>query len=316
MRRIIIDTDPGIDDILAHLLAFASSEIQIEAMTTVSGNVSVEQTSYNALAFLEANGCRDIPVAQGSKFPLVRVPVNAAYYHGKNGVGEVILPTPQKSVITQSAVDVIIQKVLEAPGEIILVALGPLTNLALALRCEPAIAQVVQEVVIMGGALRSYGNITPASEFNIFADPHAAHIVLHAGWPIRLVSLDVTNKVRLRREHVRYLRQTHSPIAQLIEDMIEYNITNFSAQRGFDSFAIHDPLALSTVIRPDFITWEEVYVAVELEGRHTLGETVAYFPEYGISAPQLPNVRTSVHVDAEGFLQWYVERIYHYLLQK
>jgi inosine-uridine nucleoside N-ribohydrolase len=312
MQKIIIDTDPGIDDILALLLAFASSELQVEAITSVSGNVSIEQTSYNALAFLEAIGRRDVPVARGSQFPLVREPIEADYYHGKNGVGEVTLPLPQQSISAQSAANTIIQRVLAAPGEITLVALGPLTNLALALRAEPAIVHAVHEVIIMGGALKVPGNITPNAEFNIAADPHAAHIVFQAGWPIRLVSLDVTEQTRLRREHLHRLRKTGNPVARLIEEMLEYNLQKFSTS----NFAMHDPLSLAVAIRPDFITWENVYVAVELRGEHTMGATVAYFPDHGTPAPQPANVQASIQVDAEGFLHWYTERVSQYLAKK
>ncbi len=311
--RIIIDTDPGIDDILALLLAFASPEVQVEAVTTVSGNVDVEQTTRNALAFLEALGHGDVPVARGSRYPLVREPIDAGYYHGQNGIGEVILPPSRQSMAAQNAAELIVETVKAAPNEITLVAIGPLTNLALALRSAPEIARMVREVVIMGGALRSPGNVTPAGEFNIAADPHAAHVVLHAGWPIRLVALDVTNQVGLCREHIVYLSQTGSPIWTPVGAMLEYNLTKFADSQGF---ALHDPLCLASVFRPDFITWEEVYVAVELTGQHTLGETVAYFPGYGVSAPLLPNVRASVQVDREGFLQWFVERIYQYLVQR
>src|SRR6266702_4358332 len=181
MQHIILDTDPGIDDALALFLTLASPEIEIEAITTVSGN---------------------IPVARGSSQPLVRQPIYAAHVHGRNGLGEVELPEPQIAAVAQHAVDLIIKKVTAAPAEITLVPIGPLTNIALAVCREPRIAQQVREVVIMGGALRVPGNDTPAAEFNIYADPDAAHIVLHAGWPIRLVSLDVTMLTLLQRQQV------------------------------------------------------------------------------------------------------------------
>src|SRR2546426_10720650 len=194
MYRIILDTDPGIDDALALFLALASPELQLEAITTVSGNVHVDLTTRNALTLLELAGRTDIPVARGCDRPLSRQPVFAEYVHGQNGLGGVELPEPQLQPVGQHAVDLIIERVMAAPREITLVPIGPLTNIALALRKEPRIAEHVREVVIMGGALRVPGNVTPEAEFNIYADPHAAHIVFHAGWPIRLVSLDVTNK--------------------------------------------------------------------------------------------------------------------------
>ena len=168
MQRIILDTDPGIDDALALLLAFASPEIQLEAITTVSGNVHVDLTTRNALALLELAGHPDIPVARGSDRPLVRQPVTADYVHGHNGLGGIELPEPNLQPVSQHALDLIIEKIMAAPQEITLVPIGPLTNIALALRKEPRIAQYVRAVVIMGGALRVPGNVTPGAEFKIY----------------------------------------------------------------------------------------------------------------------------------------------------
>src|SRR5947209_8605605 len=223
MHRIILDTHPAIVDALALFLALASPEIQLEAITTVSGNVNVSLTTYNALTLLELAGRTDIPVARGSSQPLLRQPVYAAFVHGSNGLGAVTLPAPRIQPVAAHAVDVIIEKILAAPGEISLVPIGPLTNIALALRREPRIAQHVREVVIMGGALLVPGNTTPSAEFNIYVDPHAAHIVLHAGWPIRLVSLDTTMQAELRREQVEMLASSESPVTVAIRQMMEYS---------------------------------------------------------------------------------------------
>src|SRR6476620_1064047 len=159
MSRIVIDTDPGIDDALALFFALASPKVQLEAVTTVGGNVSVDKTTRNALSLLELAGRSDVPVARGADRPLLRPAVYADYVHGRNGVGDVELPEPQHSPATLHAVEMIVQTILGAPGEITLVALGPLTNLALAARVEPRIAEAVREVVIMGGALRVPGNV-------------------------------------------------------------------------------------------------------------------------------------------------------------
>jgi inosine-uridine nucleoside N-ribohydrolase len=312
MHRIILDTDPGIDDALALFLALASPEIQLEAITTVSGNVHVDLTSYNALTLLEVMERTDIPVAKGSSQPLIRTPIDAGYFHGSNGLGEIILPKPQKAVVAQSAVNLMVERVIGAPGEITIVAIAPLTNLALALRCEPNIVHAVREVLIMGGALKVRGNVTPAAEFNILADPHAAHMVLHAGWPIRLVPLDVTQQVCLWKEDIVRLRQTGTPHAELITQITDHYFDHFASPRGINAFAMNDPLCLAAVFRPDFLTWESTYVAVELTGTHTLGETVAYFNDYDLPSPRPPNVRAAVRVDASGFLQWYFERMGSY----
>lgn len=314
MHRIILDTDPGIDDALALFLALASPDAQLEAVTTVSGNVHVDITTRNALALLELAGRGDIPVARGCDRPLVRQPVIADYVHGRNGLGEVSLPKPRTPAITAHAVDVIVEKIMASPGEITLVPIGPLTNVALAVRREPRIAQNVREVVIMGGALRVPGNVTPASEFNIYADPHAARIVLQAGWPIRLVSLDVTTQARMQREQVRTLAANGHPVTRLIQEMVTYQLDVFGKPRGISAFSMHDPLCLAAALRPDLLSWKSAYVDVELAGTLTLGATVTYFelledidPALELAHPS--NVQASVGVDVEQFLDFYMEGI-------
>ncbi len=306
MPRIILDTDPGIDDALALFLALASPEVQLEAITTVHGNVPVEMTTRNALGLLEVAGRSDVPVARGSAQPLVRAPIDAKYVHGPTGLGTLALSEPQNSVVKQSAADLIIERVQAAPGELTLVPIGPLTNLALALRREPAIASQVREVVIMGGALRVPGNVTPAAEFNIYADPHAAQVVFKAGWPIRLVSLDVTNVTTMNREQTRQLAQKKNPITRCIEQMVEFYFEVFAPAYSNNLLRLHDPLALAAAFRPDFIEWEPAYVDVELNGTLTFGETVAYFQRPGAPAP---NVQASVGVDSERFVAWFLERL-------
>jgi inosine-uridine nucleoside N-ribohydrolase len=312
--RVLLDTDPGIDDALALFLALASRDVQLEAVTTVSGNVPVDFTTRNALALLELAGRPDIPVARGSDRPLLRPRVIADYVHGKNGLGSVVLPEARQGAVSAHAVDMMIQKILAAPGQMTLVAIGPLTNLAQAVRREPRIAQAVRDVVIMGGALRVPGNVTPASEFNIFVDPHAAHIVLHAGWPIRLVSLDVTNAAGMRPEHFANLAAGGHPVTRCMQAMVDNQLEAFGKARGITVFHMHDPLCLAAAIQPDLIDWQPAYVDVELNSPLTLGETVAYFetmadidPEF--AHPRPSNVLASVGVDFERFVAMYMERI-------
>ena len=306
MQRIILDTDPGIDDALALFLALASPELEIAAVTTVSGNVGVDLTTRNALSLLSLAQRTDIPVARGSSLPLVRQPVDAAYVHGQNGLGDVVLPDPAFQPVRQHAVDLIIDTIMQAPGSITLVPIGPLTNIALALRREPRIAQQVREVVIMGGALRVPGNITPAAEFNIYADPHAAHIVLHAGWPVRLVGLDVTQQAKLLRHQLDMLTRGGGPVKNFIKQMMTYAFDVFGPRYGTSHFTMHDPLCLASVFQPDLITWQSAYVDVELTGTLTLGETVAYFKD---DAPGAPDVQAAVAIDAGRFIELYLERV-------
>ncbi len=308
MPRIILDTDPGIDDALALFLALASPEVTLEAVTTVQGNVDVQQTTRNALTLLSLAGRTDIPVAAGCANPVVRERVDAAYFHGKNGLGNVTLPEPTIASGEQQAVDVIIDKIMRNPGEITLVPIGPLTNIALAVRREPRIAQRVREVVIMGGAVRVPGNVTPSAEFNIFADPHAAHIVFHAGWPLRLVSLDVTTRVELTRQHSESLTTYGGKVIGAIGQMLNYCFDELGPKYGYTTFQMHDPLCLAAAFQPDLIKWEPAYVDVELAGTLTLGETVGYFKDAEGPA-QNPNMHVSVEADSERFITMFMERI-------
>jgi purine nucleosidase len=315
MTRLIIDTDPGIDDALAIFFALAAPDVQLEAVTTVNGNVSVEKTTRNALALLELAGHGEIPVARGADRPLLHKAVYAAHVHGRNGVGDVELPEPQREPIELHAVELLIQTILNAPGEITLVAIGPLTNLALAVRCEPRIAEAVREVVIMGGALRVPGNTTPAAEFNIYVDPHAAQIVFSAGWPIRLVSLDVTQQTVMTREQFATLAATGHPVTRAIQAMTDFYYDEFAGPRGVADLSMHDPLCVAAALYPDLIEWRRALVEVELTSGLTAGATVAHFefeqdrwrdlPLAGLKA----NALASVGVDRERFVALYLDTI-------
>jgi purine nucleosidase len=314
MPRIVIDTDPGIDDALALFFALAAPDVQLEAVTTVSGNVSVEKTTRNALSLLELAGRSDVPVARGADRPLLRPAVYADYVHGRNGVGDVELPAPQHKPAALHAVETLIQTILGAPGEITLVALGPLTNLALAARVEPRLAEAVREVVIMGGALRVSGNVSPAAEFNIYADPHAAQIVFSAGWPLRLVSLDVTQQTVMTREQFAALAKTNHPVTRTIQAMTDFYYDDFAGPRGIDSFSMHDPLCVAAALHPDLIEWQRAYVEVELTGELTSGATVAYFERAEDVDPALAqgrkaNMLASVGVDRERFVTLYLDTL-------
>src|SRR5512144_2605775 len=213
LQRIIIDTDPGVDDSLTFLLALASPEIKLEALTTTQGNVTVDKATRNALSVLELGHASHVPVARGSELPLVQ-PLRASdYVHGESGIGNSKLPEPKTNPVSRHAVDYLIERVLAEPNEISIFPIAPLTNIAMAIRKEPRFARSVQELVIMGGAILEHGNITPQAEFNIYVDPHAAHIVFHSGIPITLIPLDVTHKCLLRQKHVDRLMEIPSPLS-------------------------------------------------------------------------------------------------------
>ena len=201
-KKILFDTDPGIDDACAILLALASPELSLEGLSIVHGNCSLEQGPKNALSVLELANASHIPVARGCELPLVQPSLLAPETHGNTGLGYAELPEPRASPSASMGVDFLIEKILSAPGEITLVAIGPLTNVALAIRQEPRIVEALKELIIMGGAIRHEGNTTALAEFNTYVDPHAAHIVYHAGIPTTLVPLDVTYQCILTPDDV------------------------------------------------------------------------------------------------------------------
>ena len=278
--RVIIDTDPGVDDALALLLAMRSPELKIEGITPVAGNVPLELTLPNALRMVEVAGRAEIPVAAGAREPLVRRLVTAAYAHGENGLGGAAFPEPKIKPIPESAADFIRRTVRKYPGEVTLITIGPLTNVGVALRGDPELAAMVRNLVMMGGSL-SGGNITPAAEFNVYVDPEAARIVFQSGIPITMVGLDVTRKTTLTEQHVRRLEAAQNPVSQAAAK-IGRNVLEHNRKEGFlVGPNMHDPLAVASFINPELLRYEDYYVDVETEGELTAGATLGYSPVAG-----------------------------------
>ncbi len=304
-QRIIIDTDPGVDDSLTFLLAFASPEVKLEALTTSQGNVTVEKGTRNALAVLELARMGQVPVARGSELPLVQPLLASDLVHGKSGIGNAQLPEPKNRPLGQHAVDFLIEKVLAEPGQLSIFPIGPLTNIAMAIRKEPRFAQNVKELVIMGGALREGGNMTPLAEFNIYVDPHAAHIVFHSGIPITLIPLDATHKCILTQSHVDKLLEIKSPISRFIYDSVE-DYMKFSFERGQKGCALHDPLTLAAIIAPDLLTLKEYYVDVDISGSISMGNTFADF--LGLTKKPA-NMKVAMDVRGDDFVTLFLQRM-------
>jgi inosine-uridine nucleoside N-ribohydrolase len=278
--RVIIDTDPGVDDALALLLAMRSPELTIEAITPVAGNVPLELTLPNALRLVEIAGRTDIPVAAGARGPLVRRLVTATYAHGENGLGGAVFPEPTTKPVAEPAAEYIRKIVRKYPHEVTLITLGPLTNIATALSSDPELDGMVRGLTMMGGSL-SGGNITPAAEFNIYVDPEAARIVFQSGIPITMVGLDVTRKTSLTEEHVRVLEAAQNPVSQAAAK-IGRNAINHNRERGFlVGPNMHDSLAVAAFLDPTILKWQEYYVDVETTGELTAGETLGYSPIAG-----------------------------------
>jgi pyrimidine-specific ribonucleoside hydrolase len=242
--RVIIDTDPGVDDALALLLAMRSPELKIEAITPVAGNVPLDLTLPNALRMVEIAGRTDIPVAAGARTPLVRRLVTAAYAHGENGLGGAVFPEPTTKPVATPAAEMIREIVRRYPGEVTLITIGPLTNVATALNSDPELAGLVRGLVMMGGSL-SGGNITPAAEFNVYVDPEAARIVFQSGIPVTMVGLDVTRKTSLTDEHVRTLEAAQNPVSQAAAKIGRNAINHNREGRYLVGPNMHDSLAVA-----------------------------------------------------------------------
>jgi pyrimidine-specific ribonucleoside hydrolase len=278
--RVIIDTDPGVDDALALLLAMRSPELKIEAITPVAGNVPLKLTLPNALRLVEIAGRTDIPVAAGARAPLLRRLVTATYTHGENGLGGAVFPDPTTKPVAAPAAEMIRQIVRKYPGEVTLIPIGPLTNIATAINSDPELAGMVRAVVMMGGSL-SGGNITPAAEFNVYVDPEAARIVFQSGIPITMVGLDVTRKTSLTEDHVRTLEAAQNPVSQAAAK-IGRNAINQHREHGYVAGPnMHDSLAIAGFLDPSILTLQDYYVDVETMGELTAGETLGYSPLAG-----------------------------------
>lgn len=320
-RRIILDVDPGIDDAMAMLFAMRSPELQIEAITVVAGNVVVDQGATNALALVELAGRPDIPVAKGASRPLVRKLSTAELIHGEKGLGETALPAPTKTLDPRHAVDLIVEIVRENPGEITLVPVGPLTNIALALLREPELASWVPEIILMGGSIVG-GNASPAAEANIHNDPEAARVVFRSGIPITMVGLGATGQTRITRAHLPRLEAGASPLGRYVAELADFYL-RFSERLGFEGTSLHDPLAVGLAIDKSLAReMRAMHIDVETQGELTTGETVANRSLYLEVVEDLgdrtrlsnfpriePNADVPIVIDSERFSSLFFERL-------
>lgn len=291
-KKVVIDTDPGADDALALILALRSPELQIEAITTVSGNVPVEQATKNVLRVLNLLDPKPRPiVAKGAAQPLKKPLVTAQEVHGADGLGELDrfknpdgsprYPEPEVPPDHLSAHEALLELLDRYPGELTLITLGPLTNLAQALLTDRERVKRLREIIIMGGAIRVPGNVTPMAEFNIYVDPHAAQLVLASGLPLTLIPLDVTEKVVLSRDALQRLVQSfNDPLSQFISDMTVKVIELTERVYGMPGMILHDPLAVGVAIDPSFVKTFPLPVDVETEGRITEGMTALTYDRF------------------------------------
>ena len=289
----IIDVDTGVDDAAAIALAVNLPQIDLIAVTTVAGNVNIDKTTENSLRVLSALGQSTVPVFRGMSRPLSRAYNDASLYHGESGVGDAVLDPSTATVSAQTAPDYIVQELRERPGEITLVCVAPLTNIAVALGLEPRLPSLVKNVVIMGGAFLTAGNTTPYAEYNVWADPEAAAIVANSDLPITFIGLDVTHKVPLVREHWEVLADRSDQPANLIYSIFRHTFV----QRGRPGFPLHDPLAVGVAAFPDLVSTEEWGVTVETGIGDQVGRTCLVRQESAPKHKVAVDVRTSEFIN-------------------
>ncbi len=305
-QKIILDCDPGHDDAIAILLAHGNPEIELVALTTVAGNQTLSKVTRNALRMCTVAGITDVPVAAGCAGPLVRQQIVAAQIHGETGLDGPAFPEPTVELDPRHAVDLIVETVMAAePGEITLVPVGPLTNIAMAMRREPAIVERVRHVSLMGGAY-TRGNATPAAEFNIFADPEAAAAVFDAPWKVTMVGLDLTHQAGATDAVVERFAALGTPLSKIVVELLTFFGSTYKNVTGLDAPPVHDPCAVAYVINPALLTTEDAYVGVELKGTLTYGMTVTDFRDaYG----REHNTQVATKLDVDGFWDLVVDAV-------
>src|SRR5437764_4738491 len=271
-HKIILDCDPGHDDAIAILLAAHHPDIDLLAITTVAGNQSLDKTTLNALKVCSLANIRDVPVARGMDRPLVRPAKHAANIHGESGMDGPNVPEPDIVPAPQHGVDLLIDMLMNSDGDITIVPTGPLTNIASAIRREPAIVPKIRAISLMGGAI-GLGNTTPAAEFNIHTDPEAAAIVFACGRPITMCPLEVTHQALATEDVITRLRSAQHPVANFAADLLVFFADSYHKVFGFPAAPVHDPCAVATVIDPHIMHAHTMHVAIETNGEWTSGRT-------------------------------------------
>ena len=307
-HRVLVDCDPGRDDALAIAMLLASTaEIELVGITAVAGNVPLALTYRNARFICDLCGFPEVPVHAGAAGPLAREPVTGTRAHGENGLEGMEVDVPPIAVESGGAVAFMNETLRAAEDdEITLVAIGPLTNVAILVADSPELLPKIRQIVLMGGASRAGGNVTPAAEFNIFADPHAAARLLDCGRPMTIVSLDATHQVLATPAHAERLAHAGGEPARRLAALLRPAAYSRAARFGPDRLPIHDPCTIAWLQQPDLFRAEPVPVAVETEGTHTLGATVVDW--WGVTGKP-PNAHWVTEVNGEGVLALLIERI-------
>lgn len=301
---LIIDCDPGVDDGVALLLAFASPELNILGVTTVAGNVAAALTARNARVIRSIASRDEVPVYAGCQRPMVREPIEAGHFHGESGLGDLAIPAVADEP-GPHAVDFMVQTLMDYPsGGVDIVVTGPFTNLAMAMVREPAIIPRIRRVVVMGGARLEGGNITASAEYNIFADPHAAHVVFASGAPVIVHGLDATHQVRATEARIAAIEALGNPRAAAAASLLRFSRRiEHQIVRGLDA-PLHDPCPVAWLIAPELFQTSACRIAVEIASPLTLGHTAVEFRDAELS----PH-RWVTAVDAEKMFAMITERL-------
>ena len=305
MKPILIDCDPGHDDMVAIMVAVASPELELVGVTTVAGNQTGAKTYLNALKTLTLIGETGIPVARGADKPLFRDLTVAPEIHGVSGLDGADLPEPGFQGVEQHAVDFLIQTIMESSRPLILVPTGPLTNVALAMLKDPRITTKLERIVLMGGAVFD-SNITPAAEFNIYVDPEAAKVVFGSGVPLTMVGLDVTNKALFGFDDIERLAAMQGKVSRVVAPLLKFFAQANRDIFGFDGAPLHDALAVAHLIKPEVIKTRRLNVEIETDGELTRGRTVA--DVYGITG-KTANTEVALEVDNDLFKEILIQAI-------
>ena len=305
---LIIDTDPGADDVVALLLALASpQELNVLALTTVAGNVRLDKTSRNARLAREWAGREEVPVYAGAPKPLMRTPIYADNIHGKEGMAGVTVYEPQKGLAKGNAVDYLIDTLKTArPHSITIAMLGPQTNLALALIQAPEIVEGIKEVVIMGGAHFNGGNITPVAEFNLFADPQAAEVVLKSGVRLTYLPLDVTHKILTSDARLKQIAALNNEAGKRVGDILNEYIKADMEHYGIPGGPVHDATVIAYLLKPELFSGRSVNVVIDSREGPTFGQTIVDWYD-GLKAPK--NAVWIESGDAQGFFDLLTQRL-------
>jgi purine nucleosidase len=307
-KKIIIDTDPGQDDAVAILLALASpKELDVLGIVAVAGNVGLANNSRNARKIVELSGRSDVPIYAGCSRPMRRPLVTAEHVHGDSGLDGPTLPEPKLRLETMHGVDFLIDTLMSHDtGTVTLCALGPLTNIAMALVKAPDIALRIKEIVMMGGAYFEVGNITPAAEFNLYVDPEAADVVMRSGVPITMVPLDVTHMMLSTRERIASIRRSGNATGEAVAQMLEFSERFDLAKYGLEGAPLHDPCVIAYLLAPQLFKGRQINVTIETASELTMGMSVA---DYWQITDRPRNVNFIRSGDADGFYALLVERL-------